>query len=628
MEKLLDLSGSKLLLEGTKEEQEKWSKKISESVEQLLPDKNERKTIYKKRHDFYTGEQGDYSNIQGIVRDTKQKKGHTNQVTNYAGKTTVKIAFGIANNPPKFTVVPNSLDELETVRTQAVEDYIDSVFDHRKNRFWKKTYRRAAFFQSEFGDAAVKIYPEFDKKEICIVGHEDMASLLVGWNGNPGEYDFVVAEMDLTADSIFEKYGIKVDQKQLGVIQKEEAKADSNNWNNTAWGTKKNNQGLPDTPSGKTLIPKVKVQEYDSEDIYAIKIQGKLVQLVYKDDIKYPKVKFWTIIPNIPNPPSPWSIADIDYLMSIQLEINDNDNRSADHLRVGNVQRYVAYNMADFDPESIKTTSGQVIFVNDNDGKSRFEPLQTNINNFPDDQYHNRKMQQMYDMGLPKVNYGASGADSGRSKAIDYQSSIDLTQFKRDAWELALQEMCEKIQIFGHFLYGDEFDWFTDENGEFIVRNIEFDWTDILPVSQSDKIVNIANKFNMIGISLKQAYRELGYRNPDALIDELKRELEDPQLMILRSKAWQLSQGLLQANAQAAIAAQSNGEMGQTGQTGEMGGTAGMTGMGGMGGSSPTLTPEQNSGSARPMAAKGGTTAYSSAAGAIDKARQNQNAQG
>ena len=614
MEELLDLKESTLLLEGTPAEQKKWNKKIGRAIRELQPDRTERKQIYIKRKDFYTGNHGDYSNIVGIVRDAKQKKGHTNQVTNYAGKTVVKMAMGLANNPPKLNVAPEDVTEdLEVVRAQAVETFADSVFNSRKNRFWKKTYRRAVFNQAEFGDAAIKVYPEVDKKEICIVGHDDMASIMVMWNGNPGEYDGVIVEYELTTQAIFDKYGIKVNEKILGKTVKEDVTKGNGSWlNNNQWGTKGSGaNGSTGLPTGKTLIPKVTVQEFDTDDVYAIRIEGELVQLVFKDDKSFPRVKFWTIIPNIPNIPSPWSIADIDYLMDVQIELNDNDNRSSDHLRVGNVQRYVAYNMDDFDPESIKTTSGQVIFVNDPEGKSKFEPLQTNINNFPDDQYHTRKLNQMFDMGLPKVTYGSSGADSGRSKALDYQSSIDLTEFKRDAWELALQDICEKIQIFGNFLHPDV-DWFTNTEGKFIVRNVEFDWTDILPVSQSDRIVNVANKVNMIGISIKTALRELGYRNPDAELAQLKKELADPDLMILRSKMWPLSQGILEAQMNAAVMAQSNGstEMGPQNQE------------------SPTLTSDQNTGASRPMAAKGGTTAYSSAMGAVNKANQNRNAQG
>ena len=51
-------------------------------------------------------------------------------------------------------------------------------------------------------------------------------------------------------------------------------------------------------------MAKVKVVEYDSKDVYAIKIEGELVQLILKDDINYPRTSMWTFIHNIPNPPS------------------------------------------------------------------------------------------------------------------------------------------------------------------------------------------------------------------------------------------------------------------------------------------------------------------------------------
>ncbi len=609
MDNLLDTTNSTLKLEGTKEQRDEISKRIASRIEDLRQDKGERINVYRKRKDFYEGNHGDYSNIKGIIKDTKQKKGHTNQVTNYAGKTTVKIAMGVANNPPKITITPEDVaDDMESAKAQAVEDYTDSIFND--NHFWKKTYRRSAFIQGEYGDCAIKTF--IQDKEIKIIGHDDMGTIMVMWNGNTGEYDGVIAEMNLSPAQVLERYGIKVNENILEQFrEKNQDFSSMGSHDSNQWATK-GSQGHSEQPSGKNRLPTVKVIEYDTEDEYAIKIEGELVQFILKDDTTYPKVKFWTIIGNIPNPPSPWSIADIDYLMDPQIELNDNDNRSADHLRVGNVQRYVAYNMSDFDPESLKTTSGQVISINDPDGKSRFEPLPTNVNNFPDDQYHNRKMGQIYDMGLPKVNYGSSGADSGRSKAIDYQSTVDLTTFKRDAWELGLAEVIEKIQRFGYFLLKDQVDWFTNENGEFITRNAEFDWTDILPISASDKIVNVANKVNMIGISIKTALKELGYRNPDKEIELLKKELQDPDLMILRSKMWPLSQGILQAQMQASVMAQSNGS-----ET-----------MPAVNEAAPTLTNSQNSESSKPMASKGGTTAYSSAQGVIARERQNTQARG
>lgn len=614
MEKdLLDLSESSLQLQGTKKEQKEWSKKIKDRIDDLKPDRADRAVIYRKRHDFYTGNQGEYSNVTGILKDTKQKKGHTNQVTNYAGKTVVKAAMGLANNPPKITTAPmDATDDLEVVRAQGVEDFFDTTFEDKINRFWKSNYRRGCFIQGEYGDVAIKTYPEEGKIKISL--HENMESMMVGWNGEAGGFDFVVVENLLTPALVYEQYGIKVDEKVLRLKATDDKKKSTGSWSHDdVWGLNGSTPGQSELPSGRTKLTKVKVVEYDSENVYAIMIEDELVQLIFKDDVEFPRVKFWTIVPNIPNPPSPWSIADIDYLIDPQIELNENDNRSSDHLRVGNVQRYVAYNINDFDPESIKTSSGQVIMINDPDGKARFEPLQTNINNFPDDQYHTRKMNQIYDMGLPKVNYGSSGADSGRSKAIDYQSSVDLTNFKRDAWELALSEICDKIQIFGNFLLGDQVNWFQNTEGKFVLRKVEFDWSDVLPISQSDKIVNVANKVNMVGLSIKTALKELGYRNVDAEIAQIKKELQDPDLMILRSKMWQLSSGLLMAQNQASTMAMSNGS--------ETPAPAGSS-------PTPQLAPEQNSDSSSPMASSVGQTAISSANGVIAQAQQNTAAGG
>lgn len=611
-EELLDLKNSILVLEGTPEERKMYSQRIQDNIEDLKKDKSERKTVYQRRRDFYAGNQGSYSNVTGIIKDTKQKKGHTNAVINYAGKTAVKIAFGLANNPPSINGIPlDSTSKTERVRTQGVQDFIESVLNDRENRFWKKTYRRQTFNQSIVGDGFIRVYPDVKNKKIRITGHDDMTNVSVGWNGvDPHEKDFTVIETYMTADSIERDFGITVNRKLLPETKLKEGNT-SGSWENSNSPFGKNQQNENSLPTGNTELPKLKVVDYDSDTHYCIKIEGEMVQYIVKDDETYPKGQFGIIVSNIPNPPSPWSIADIDYLIDAQIELNDNNDRTSDYIRVGGVQRYVAVNLSDFDPESIKTSSGQVIFVNSSDGTSRFEPLPTNVNNFPSDQYHTRLMSQIYDMGLPKVNYGASGADSGRSKAIDYQSSIDLTVFKRDAWELALYKLCEKIQIYGHFLY-PELDIFLDEQGNFVVRDFEFDWTDILPISASDKIVNVANKFSMIGIPYRQAMKELGYRNPDAMAEELKAELSDPHMMMIRAKAWQLTEGLLQAQNAAAIATQAN--------------SSETVPEGAVNQPSPMMRPEQSD-QKMPMAKAMGTAA-SSAGGQIEKARQNTAARG
>ena len=176
---LLDLTSSVLPLEGTPTEQSQVSKKIDTIFEDLRKDRDERKTAYTKRRDFYAGNQYQYSNIQGIIKDTKQKKGHTNQVTNYAGETVVKIAQSLANNPPKLTGIPfNITDDLEVTRTQSTQDFVDMTLDSKLNRFWKTTYRRGAFNQSTLGDAAIKTYVK--DGEIILRGFDDMGSLMVG----------------------------------------------------------------------------------------------------------------------------------------------------------------------------------------------------------------------------------------------------------------------------------------------------------------------------------------------------------------------------------------------------------------------------------------------------------------
>lgn len=118
----------------------------------------------------------------------------------------------------------------------------------------------------------------------------------------------------------------------------------------------------------------------------------------------------------------------------------------------------------------------------------------------------------------------------------------------------------------------------------------------------------------MIGIPLVQAFKELGYRNPEAMVEQLKKELQDPNLMILRSKQWQLSEGLLTAQNEAATLAQTN--QSETPPPG------------GVNEQSPMLTSSENQPGAKPMSARQGTTAYSSMQGMVERARQNATAAG
>ncbi len=609
----IDFSNSTLFIEGTKKERKEKGKQINNLKEALKPDRQKRSSIYKKRWDFYTGNH-DYTNIVG--KTMIQKKGHPYAVFNYAGKTAKKITYGLANNPPTVVIPARKLvaadfKENERVRAQAVEEFVDNVLD--KNDFWLKAYRRACLNQVVMGDAAIKCYPEkIDGVwEIKITNLEKMDNIMVAWRGDDVfEYDEVVVEEERTLKSIEDEFGIKIPEKMAHTTKD---KATSNS--GSAWADDGQWDGDSSLPSGENKAPSVTLVEYDSKDYYCLLVGKEVIQYVIKDGEGYPKVPFWTIIHNIPQPRSPWSISDIDDMMDPQIEFNEASNEERSYIRVGANQRYVAINMEDFDPESIKAGSGGVIFVDSPDGSARFEPLAANVNTFPVDSYINRVRETMYDMGVPKVTFGAGGADSGRSKAIDYQSLVELIDFKHDAWELALRQIFKKIQQYGDFYYGDTKIFQDEASGLFVVRSPDFDWAQVMPITKSDEIVNVLNKVQM-GLPFRIAFRELGYRDVDAVIEEMKRETRDPELMEYRAKMYQVTPGLVEAQkrAQEVLAQQNEGPPATAINPNAP---------------SPTLVPDQGAGGApQPVAAKGGTTSFSSPRGAIESTKQNLAAAG
>lgn len=639
----LNLKNSKLILEGTPTEHEEIVDLIKSRTEYLTGDKEERKQVYKIRRDFYVGDHAKYTNIVGLQQ--KEKKGHANAVVNYAGKTVTKIAYSLANNPPSVTYPVDSTFkptdaeyEIEDVRTQAVEDFTDTVLT--RNMFWKRPYRRGVFNQVELGDFALKVYPlniappgAEPEWEIKVVSQEKMENLLVGWRSDdPKQFDFVICDEQRTVQSIKDEWGIDVPHELLKKSEKDSSVTGGEHNNNQQWGRR--NTGLGGRailPSGNNRIPTVRVREYDDPNFYGIMIEDQLVQYAVKDNVTFPKIPFYIIGENIPNPGSPWSIADIDYLIDPNIELNEASNDERDQIRVGSSQKFIAYNMSDFDPESVKPGSGGVIFIDSVDGSARFEPLQGSVNTYPADSFLNRHKKHIHDLGIPEVSFGGATGNSGRSKAIDYQSMVDLTIFKRDSWEIVLTQLCEKIQQFGYFFFRHEF--FLDaKTGEYKTRYPEFDWSDILPITESDKIVNVLNKVQM-GLPFKLAFKELGYRDVDAVINLMKQEAVDPLLMAFRAKMFELTPGVQSAQAQmqaTQMAQQTGMDMGE-----EVPGASGAPTTSDNAPSinaqnkGPVLTSSQNSGreGALPMSQTGGTTSYSSGKGFVSKMRQNLNAQ-
>ena len=463
-------------------------------------------------------------------------------------------------------------------------------------------------------DAAIKIYPIKEKNswEIKLINHERMEDILVGWRSDdPTKFDYVIVEQERSIQSIKNEFGIIVPNKLA-----KQPKQDVSKGSHEAgyeWDVDEDR-----VTSSKNAVPTVTMLEYDDENHYCLKIADEIVQFQFKDDKNFPKGSFWVFVPNLPSPDSSWSISDIDILMDPQIEFNEASNEERDYIRVGANQKFIAYNMSEFDPESIKTSSGQVIFVDSPDGSARFEPLATNVNVFPIDQYLNRVQNEMYDFGVPKVAFGASGADSGRSKAIDYQSLIDVIDFKRDSWESAITQLVERIQILGAFLF-PEYEFFKHpDTDDIVIRMPKLDWNDITPITSADKIVNVLNKTTM-GLPFRRAFAELGYRDVEAVIAEMKEESKDEELMAFRSKMYQLTGGILgaQMKAQQVMQGMNQGPAVPLGNptTNQI---------------TPILTSSQNQGreNSLPIAQTGGTTVFSSPKGFIDRTRQNLSAAG
>jgi hypothetical protein len=364
--------------------------------------------------------------------------------------------------------------------------------------------------------------------------------------------------------------------------------------------------------SGKTNLPKCTVVDYWDEEANMILVNGEVVQYVKHNWGFNP----WIIIPNIHLPNKPWGISDVDFLIEPQVEYNEASNDERDFIRAAVNIKYVAKNMEDFDPESIKTGSGQVIFIQGDD--SDFAAMPQPVNTFPADTYLTRVTKVLHDLGIPEVTFGSAGGDSGRSKAIDYQSMVDVIEDKRRSWLLAMNEICKRIQILGYKYFPQDFFKNPDDN-KFEVRPVELDWSDIVPLTSSERIVNVVNKVQAGIISFATALKELGYKDVDAEIAKLKAEESDPELAVIRHKVVELIPGIEEAatnkqekdiQMQAAV----NGAMGNAGGVATPPESP-----------SPTLVSSQNSGSAQPMSVPGGGRSFSSAQGFINQIGQNLN---
>jgi hypothetical protein len=602
----VDLTSSKLEIELKDEKEiEKVESEINANIKGADSEKNDRKRMYDKRRDFVAGRQEKYTNIVGLTQ--KSKQGHADQVVNYVGRSAVKIYHSVANNPPHIKGLPLSrTNQIEGLRAQSVEDFVDRVF--WRNKWWKQGYKRAVMNQVVIGDFGIKVYFDSSKKEIKITQAEKVENLVVGWRSDDAlEYDWVAHTSMMSIEFIQKEWGIKV-KPEMDPKSGSGAGSHGDEYGTNAGSSVNSPSEQKDYPTQ----PMAAVTEYTTDELYIIMIGGKMCEYVKHEWGFNP----WVIGHSLHMPGKTWSKSYIDDLMSPNIELNEASNDERDYIRTASNAKYTARNMSDFDPESIKPGSGQVIFIDGPD--SDFSTLQQTVNTYPVDTYVARTKSYIHDMLVPEVGFGSSGSDSGRKSAIDYQTILDVTNDLRDAWELVLEGIIERIQILGNKYFPKVDFWKNAETGEFEIRMIDFDWDDVMPISTSDKIVNVLNKFQM-GLPFETTFEELGYKDPRAMIELMKQEAEDKILVEYRAKLYTMMKGGLEAQADAAAAAQENAAAATANAT--------TPGAPQVNSPSPILVPSENQGGLKPMSAKGGTTSYTSGAGLIAKGAQNLGAQ-
>lgn len=597
MVKNIDLDNSKLTIELKGKELEAKQKQINARVGSSEPDRNKRKKEYKRRREFFAGKHESYTNIIGLTQ--KSKKGHADQVVNLAGKSITKIYHSISNTPPQVKVLPlDQTDDLETLNAQAVEDFQERVF--WKNKFWKRGFKRATLSQCVDADFALKVYLDPSDNEIKVISAEKMENVAVGWRSDDAlEYDWVAHRELMSVSAIKNLWGIEV-KPDVEVKGQESSGSQGDEW-----GAKSARVGeFSSNTQDEITEPMAYVTEYADDKAYAILIDEQIVSYVVHEYGFNP----WVIGHSLHIPGKAWSKGLIDDLMSPNVELNEVLNDDRDYIRTASNSKFIARNMSDFNPESIKPGSGQVIFVDGPD--SDFSTLGQTVNTYPVDTYIGHIKGFIHDLLVPAVGFGSGGADSGRSKAIDFQTIVDVTDDLRIAWELVLDGVTERIQKLGQKYFGG--DYWMNPNGEFEVRMCEYSWTDIVPISASDKIVDVLNKFSM-GLPFAKVWEELGYKDPQAIIELMKKEAEDPLLTAYRSKMYNLLPGIQQG-----MVAQ------QQAMTPEVPG--GVPGAPEVNQAAPTLTTSENQ-NAQPVSVAGGTTSTSTPGGLIAQARQNLLAQ-
>lgn len=596
--KKLDLTNSRYKLKGEEQEQREWQNTVNTWVMENSSYQAEKQRINSIRRDFFEGRHSGYTNING--QTVTSKKGHSDATYNMIKQMALRIQRSMSGNPPGLLSRPNLKNNiLENARTQAVEDFVDKVlrFDNKMT----KIYRRAVQNQVNYGEFAIMVYPDFAKDKIVIENVENVDNLIIGWTGDGVNYDYVIYEQDIATRTIERQYGVKVEGIKEQELNANVSSGHENPYEITTQGTK----SLDLASETKPTTPTAKVTMCWTPERNITLIEGQIVQY---------EVHNWGFIPvfvgqNIPNTGRKRSMSDMDDWIEPQIELNQMKNDNRDFLRTAVNKKYTAKNMDDFDANSISTTSGQVIFLNDDE---EFTALPDPVNTFPIDTAINDTRNMLHLLGVSEIAMGGgiTSGVSGKAMAIGFDPYSELLIEKQNEWSGILMDICNAIQFFGNRYFkpknGDNFFLTKYDDGEiFQPRMFEPQFDENIPTTKQDRQIGIINKINANVISLETALAEMGYDDPNLEIEKLKKQFSDPVLGPILTRQYNLTEGVREATEETQEEAQKTQAPSRP---------------------NPVLTTSQNQEGDMPMAMPGSGMSVSSPEGILNQLAQNQGA--
>jgi hypothetical protein len=524
---------------------------------------SEREGVIKKRQDFFEGRHHKWTNVVGQVN--KRQEGHIQVVINYIARFCEKLIQSLVNHPPVIKVESeDEANDIETSRSETVEKAISTTF--KENKFFPLIYEKCATNQVRDADFIIDCRVIEDKvtkkKKIVIKPIEDLLKVKIGWDDASGSsYSFYAYEDLISIDYIEREYGFKADPV-TDVKKDTESKGDHKN---DQYGMFASPSGTgQQVPTGENQLPKAKVTDYWGYEV--IKNEKKVINIVYiNNELKQFYVTNYKRLPqfighSITVSGKPWSAGFIDKLGDPQIELNDRSGEEGDMVRIGSHQKFLVINMPDFDPNSVLPGSGQCIFLEGDNVD--FRPLNVNIQPFPSESYKNSMLDHLFNLGIPKIGLAAGTAPyTGRVGAIQYQPIEDLVVNFRLKWEVVLTDLVDTIQQYFIDYFPETHAFMTESiydeltktfsDGGLKVREINYDWENVLPLSRSDKVIDASTMRDRGAISLHTYLGEAGFKDPMKEIKKLKKESQDPELMVLVKQFNPLAPGVVEAQLEA-----------------------------------------------------------------------------